>query len=84
VFKTIKYGVPAKGMIPWEDQLTPPQMQQVASYIMTLKGTNPPNPKEPQGEVWVEEEGTESTEEEAPADSTVVVEESEELAATAQ
>ncbi len=83
VFSTIKYGVPAKGMIPWEDQLTPPQMQQVASYIMTLKGTNPPNPKEPQGEVWVEE-GTESTEEEAPADSTVVVEESEELAATAQ
>lgn len=55
VFKTIKYGVPAKGMIAWESQLTPPQMQEVASYILTLKGTNPANPKEPQGEIWVEE-----------------------------
>lgn len=50
VFKTIKYGVPAKGMIAWEKQLNPLQMQQVASYILSLKGTNPPNAKEPQGE----------------------------------
>jgi len=81
VFKTVKYGVPAKGMIPWEDQLTPPQMQQVSSYIMSLKGTNPPNPKEPQGEIWVEE-AAEPTEE-MPADS-AEAETSEELAAIAQ
>ena len=73
VFTTIKYGVPAKGMIPWEDQLTPPQMQQVASYILSLQGTNPPNPKDPQGDVWVEEGAAteEAPAEEAPADSTV-------------
>ncbi|MBC7388440.1 MAG: c-type cytochrome [Opitutaceae bacterium] len=51
VFKTIKYGVPAKGMIPWQAQLSPAQIQEVASYISTLQGTNPPNGKDPQGEL---------------------------------
>lgn len=55
VFKTIKYGVPQKGMIAWETQLSPKQIQQVASYILTLRGTNPPGAKEPQGELWKEE-----------------------------
>lgn len=54
IFKTVKYGVPAKGMIAWETQLTPVQIQEVSSYILTLKGTNPANPKEPQGELWSE------------------------------
>lgn len=55
VFKTIKYGVPEKGMIAWSSQLKPVDMQKVASYILTLKGTNPPNPKAPQGTIWTEE-----------------------------
>jgi len=55
VFKTIKYGVPEKGMISWQSQLSPSDIQKVSSYILTLKGTNPPNPKEPQGEIWKEE-----------------------------
>lgn len=55
VFTTVKYGVPEKGMIPWEAQLSPKQMQEVASYILSLQGTNPPNGKEPQGTIWVEE-----------------------------
>jgi cytochrome c oxidase cbb3-type subunit III len=58
VFKTIKYGVPEKGMISWQAQLKPVDMQKVASYILTLKGTNPPNPKEPQGTVWVDSTAT--------------------------
>ena len=52
IFKTIKYGVPAKGMIPWQSQLTPVQMQELASYIIMLEGTNPPNPKAPEGEPY--------------------------------
>lgn len=52
LFKTIKYGVPEKGMIAWKDQLRPAEMQQVASYILSLQGSNPPNPKEPQGELY--------------------------------
>jgi len=55
LFKTIKYGVPDKGMIAWSSQLKPIDMQKVASYILTLKGTNPPNPKAPQGVIWKEE-----------------------------
>lgn len=54
VFTVIKYGVPAKGMISWQSQLSPNQMQEVASYIISLHGTNPPNPKSPEGELWDE------------------------------
>ncbi len=56
VFKVIKYGVPAKGMIAWQSQFSPAQMQQVASYVLSLQGSEPANAKDPQGEIWVEEE----------------------------
>lgn len=59
IFRTIKYGVPEKGMIAWGTQLRPAEMQKVASYIMTLEGTNPPNPKAPEGEKWMPEESSE-------------------------
>lgn len=55
IFKTIKYGVPDKGMISWKEQLTPVQMAQVSNYILTLKGTNPPGAKEKQGVLYVPE-----------------------------
>lgn len=55
VFKVTKYGVPAKGMISWQTQLSPNQMQEVASYVISLHGTEPPNPKAPEGERWEEE-----------------------------
>jgi len=64
IFKTVKYGVPEKGMISWEKQLNPLKMQQVSSYIISLKGTKPAVPKEPQGEIY-QEEGT------AASDSTI-------------
>lgn len=51
VFKTVKYGVPAKGMIPWKDQLSAGEMQEVSSYLLTLVGTTPANPKEAQGDL---------------------------------
>ncbi len=50
IFKTIKYGVPDKGMISWEKQLSPKQISEVANYIKSLKDTNPANPKAPQGD----------------------------------
>ncbi|WP_187261854.1 c-type cytochrome [Pontibacter beigongshangensis] len=50
IFKTVKYGVPSKGMVPWQGKLTKDQMLEVSSYILSLQGSNPPNPKEPQGE----------------------------------
>ncbi len=51
LYNLIVVGVPEKGMISWKDQLSPTQIQQVSSYILSLVGTNPPNPKDPQGEL---------------------------------
>ncbi len=50
VVKIITAGAPEKGMISWKAQLTEAQIHQVSSYVMTLRGTQPPNPKAPQGE----------------------------------
>jgi cytochrome c oxidase cbb3-type subunit 3 len=63
IFSTVKYGVPQKGMISWQSKLTPTDMRDVSSYIMTLVGTNPqgpPPPKAPEGELY-EPETEEST-----------------------
>jgi cytochrome c oxidase cbb3-type subunit 3 len=54
VFRTVKVGVPEKGMTPWGNTLSPTDMQKVSSYVLSLQGTTPPNGKEPQGEVWSE------------------------------
>lgn len=59
IFSTIKYGVPEKGMIAWKNQMQASDMHKLASYILTLEGTNPPNPKEPEGELWVPENNEE-------------------------
>ncbi|MFZ6052546.1 cbb3-type cytochrome c oxidase N-terminal domain-containing protein [Halocola ammonii] len=69
IFSTIKNGVPEKGMIPWESQLSPENIQIVASYIMSIEGTNPPDAKEPEGEIWVPEEEGETEETPAEGDS---------------
>ncbi len=50
IFKTIKYGVPSKGMVAWQNSLNGAKMQELASYILTLQGTKPAGAKEPQGE----------------------------------
>ncbi|NCS88396.1 MAG: cytochrome oxidase subunit III [Ignavibacteria bacterium CG_4_9_14_3_um_filter_36_18] len=52
IFKTIKFGVPAKGMISWETQLNSKQIQAVASYVVSLNGTNPPAAKQPEGNFY--------------------------------
>ncbi len=63
IFKIVKYGVPSKGMISWQTQLNPLQMQQVSSYVMTFQGTTPLAPKAPEGEVWVEQESASTNDE---------------------
>lgn len=54
VVKSVKYGYPAKGMISWRGFLSEDKILQVASYVRTLKGSNPPNGKAPQGELYEE------------------------------
>lgn len=66
IFKTVKYGVPEKGMVPWEQTLTPGQIAEVSSYIISLRDTKPANAKAAEGvEVQsYEAEGSSDTEEE--------------------
>jgi len=53
VFKVIRYGINA--MPQWQNTYSNKQIAQVASYIKTLHGTNPPNAKPPQGVLQKEE-----------------------------
>jgi cytochrome c oxidase cbb3-type subunit 3 len=46
--KTIVNGVPEKGMLTWRGVLKPNEIQNVASFIFTLRGTSPLNPKPPE------------------------------------
>ncbi len=49
VFNIIKNGNPAKGMTAFKTQLSDTRIQKVASYVVSLKGSNPPNAKGPTG-----------------------------------
>lgn len=56
IFHTlVNGGRDGKGMISWKGTLKPKEMQKVASYVISLKGSNPVDPKAPDGEVWVDE-----------------------------
>jgi cytochrome c oxidase cbb3-type subunit 3 len=56
IFHTITSGGrDGKGMIAWKGTLKPKEIQAVASYIISLKGSNPKDPKAPEGDVWVDE-----------------------------
>jgi cytochrome c oxidase cbb3-type subunit 3 len=47
--RTIWNGVKEKGMLAWKEQgMKPSEVIEVASYIYTLRGTHPPNPKPPE------------------------------------
>jgi cytochrome c oxidase cbb3-type subunit III len=54
VFRSVKYGWTEKGMKSWQQDLKPSEIQLVVSYVKSLRGTNPPNPKEKQGELYIE------------------------------
>ncbi len=64
VFYTIKYGWAEKGMKSWKEDFSPVQIAQLASFVKSLHGTNPPAAKEKQGELYTE--GNDH----APSDST--------------
>ena len=50
VYKTIKFGIPSKGMVAWKGKLSGKQILQVTSYALSLQGSKPANAKPPQGE----------------------------------
>ncbi len=54
VFNTISEGGrDGKGMISWKSDLKPAEMAQVASYVLSFQGTTPAEPKEAEGDIWV-------------------------------
>ncbi|WP_125719541.1 cbb3-type cytochrome c oxidase N-terminal domain-containing protein [Flavobacterium ustbae] len=56
LFHTITNGGrDGKGMIAWKGTLKPKEIQKVASYILSLQGSNPKDPKDAEGEVWVDD-----------------------------
>lgn len=55
VFNTISEGGRAgKGMVAWKTDLKPDEIAQVASYVLSLHGTTPADPKDPEGEIWID------------------------------
>jgi cytochrome c oxidase cbb3-type subunit 3 len=51
IFNTIKNGAVDKGMPAWGKAMSPQDVRDVAFYIISLQGTNPPDGKAPQGEI---------------------------------
>jgi cytochrome c oxidase cbb3-type subunit 3 len=47
-------------MIAWEGFISPEKMQNVTSYILSIKGSNPENPKKPEGTLYTPKQETAS------------------------
>jgi cytochrome c oxidase cbb3-type subunit 3 len=52
IFHTIKLGYPDKGMQAWQSVFEPAQIRDLASFVKSLHGTKPANPKAPQGDLY--------------------------------
>lgn len=55
IFQTIKNGAVDKGMPAWGKAMSPQDLRDLTFYIMSLNGSNPPNAKAPQGELFKRE-----------------------------
>ena len=42
-------GVLDKGMVAWKGMMTDEEINSVLAFIRSIRGSNPPNPKAPQG-----------------------------------
>ncbi|MBD0778384.1 c-type cytochrome [Maribacter sp. ANRC-HE7] len=76
VFNTISEGGrDGKGMVAWKSNFKPAEIAQIASYVLSLQGTTPANPKAPEGDIWVDENAPakEQTPEQATDSITVAV-----------
>ena len=60
IFLTIKNGVVEKGMPAWGKAMSAEDVRDVAFFVMSLQGTNPPDAKAPQGEPFKQNVKSES------------------------
>jgi len=51
VFSTIAKGVPARGMPPWGRAIAPDELAALVSYIRSVQGSKPADPKAPEGNI---------------------------------
>lgn len=65
IFRIVRDGVSGKGMPEWKQRFSDPQLVLLSAYVVSLRGTSPASPREPQGvtvEPWTEVAGTEKPE----------------------
>ena len=56
IFTTItEGGRDGKGMVSWSNELKPRERAQVASYVLSLQGTTPKEPKAAEGSIWTQD-----------------------------
>jgi cytochrome c oxidase cbb3-type subunit 3 len=61
-------------MVPWKATIKPSDIQKVSSYVLSLQGTNPkdPKPTEPESKKWVDLDTPKKANLAKPADTTKV------------
>src|SRR5688572_28344038 len=52
IYFSIKRGYPDKGMQAWEKNYSSKEISNLAGYVKTLRRSNPPNARAPQGELF--------------------------------
>ncbi len=72
IYHTLKVGYPDKGMQSWTIKFNPKEMSEIASFVKTLKGTNPPNARAKQGDLYVEATAGSATETITATDTTKI------------
>lgn len=55
MFQSVAKGWPAKGMPPWGRALPPEDLSALVSYVRSLQGSNPPNPRPAEGDMFAAE-----------------------------
>lgn len=55
IFQTVAKGWPSKGMPPWGRAMRPEELAALVSYLRSLQGSNPANPRQPEGDVFAPE-----------------------------
>lgn len=74
IFNTImEGGREGKGMVPWKATIKPSDIQKIASYIVTLQGSNPADAKPAEGDKWVDENPSKVENATTAIDSTLAV-----------
>ncbi|WP_299276212.1 cbb3-type cytochrome c oxidase N-terminal domain-containing protein [uncultured Psychroserpens sp.] len=82
VFKTVSEGGrDGKGMIAWNQSLSPAEIAQVSSYLLQFQGTTPAEPKAPDGEIWDNET---SSEEESNLETKIIEKETDSISTIEQ